>query len=437
MKLPISFLLYVSSLGLAGFTGWQVYELLPLRKQEAKHARHEVGRGKALDKLTLGKSEGPVSADWYYTGAVSGAVRTGNRWWWKQLQQTNFIGKPPPPPTAERGETSEEPVVVAPPATPLEDIFELGALVYDYRDDGRGKLSHVVVQYKPDAGVEAPAWYVRERQNSLTPGGGGPGDRVAPPPRSGGNQNFRGGNRNKRGANPVSSAIPVAQGTGGPNVLIQEIWVQGTDKRSSPKLWGKYEHIRLVRVSPDAQSAYFVRQVPSAEDPAKMVDGEEEQLFKGAANMSQEVLRALAALDGRDPDSVAATGNQPGRSEQNWVDEADTRMVETNRWNIGRKDHESFQADDDFLEKVYFDTYKSRYSNLRGVIVRNIDPKLAARFGIAEQDVLIEVNNHPVKTQAEALQFGKKEHKKGVRTFVTKWQSGGEEVIRTYQLPEK
>ncbi|MCA8977288.1 MAG: hypothetical protein KDC98_21380 [Planctomycetes bacterium] len=435
MKLPIPFLLYTTSLALVGFTGWEVYELLPLQKPEAKNEAHLQGRNAAADKMAYGGSQGPVAADWYYTGEVSENRKTGNRWWWKQLQDANFIGKPPPPPPVEPGVKDPDEVKPEEPIVPLENIFELSVLVHDPGDEGQGQLSHVVIRYKPESGVTAPEWYVRERQGSLL-SGFRPGDGT-PPPRRGGNQNFQGGRKNgTRGANVPSEPMPVSTGT--PSVLLQKIWVQGgDDERRSPYLWPPFDNIRLVRVSPLGQSAFFIREPRKGEAPTEPVEEpQEEEFFKDTANLGQEMQRALNALAGKSGERVAEAPI-PAKDDK-WIDVPETGLV-NGRVHGSRQDQTRFESEDDFLQKVYFDTYTSSVSSRRGLIVRNIDPALASRFGVNEQDVLLTVNNHPVKTKAEAIQFGKREYKKGVRTYVTTWLSGtsGLEVERIYQLPEK
>lgn len=423
MKLPIPFLLYTTSLALVGFTGWQVYELLPLQKKETKNAEIAAGQNSAKDKMSVGRSQGAVSSDWFYTDR--------NRFWWRQLQEVNFIGKPPPPPPKPEDENPVEPEVVEKPVTPLESLFELALLVYDSQDDGKGQLSHVVVRYKPEAAVQAPEWYVREMQSSGAAGSYRPGDGLAPPKRAGGNPGFQ--RQGDASAPPPTTPIPTAGA--GPSLLLQKIWVQGKD-RNDPHLWPPYEHIRLTRVDPSAQSAWFVREQPPADDEGKTIDSAEEQLFKTAANLSQDVLRALAELDGREHQPTASQNAGASGAGTTWIETDETKLVKGVHM-IGREDERRFASEDDFLEKVYFDTYVSKVSDTRGLQVKNVDPQLAAKFGITQGDVLLSVNGKAVKSKGAAMNFGKKEYKKGVRTFVTKWLSGGQEVERVYQAPDK
>ncbi|MCR9247574.1 MAG: hypothetical protein NXI31_21300 [bacterium] len=442
MKLPIAFLLYTTSLGLAGFTGWQVYELLPLQKPDSKRAAMQRGLESATDRISKGRGRGQVSVDWLYSNK--------NRPWWDEFKNTNFIGKlPPPPPKKEDPNGGQPPPPEVPPKTPLEDIFELAALVYDGADKGKGKLSHVIVRYKPEANVQAPEWYVRQTAAASATGSyGGPRD-GAPPPRRGGNQNFRGGNqnrannrannnRNNRNARATTPAMPTAGAA--TSVVLQKVWIQtdGED-RKDPHLWPPYEHIRLVRVDPSAQSAYFVREEPGEPDkdgkPTRK-DTDEERLFKSAANLSQDVLRELDAMEGRDPSESLANNSRPEAAVPKWIESDDITVVGNTR-HIGRKQQREFESEGQFFEKVYFDTYTSKRSNLRGLRVTNLDPQLASSYGVVQGDVLLSVNGRAVKTKAQAVQFGKKEYKKGVRNFKTTWLSGGQEVERVYQLPDK
>ncbi|MCA8950382.1 MAG: hypothetical protein KDE27_12825 [Planctomycetes bacterium] len=430
MKLPISFLLYTTSLGLAGFTGWQVYELLPLQKSDTKSAAMKRGQTAAIDKLTLGRGAGQVSLDWRYTSGQS-----GNQGWWEQFKKTNFLGKLPPPPKdpeAEKAEPTEPP---PPPVVPLEDIIELAALVYDGADEGKGALSHVVVRYKETAGVTPPEWYVRQNQTGAPGSFGGPRD-TAPPPRPGGNRSFRGGNQSNQTRPTAPTPMPTGASALPSDGLLQKVWVQGEgDPRRDPHLWPPFEHIRLVRVDPSAESAYFVREVKTkaGEEP---VEPAEEQLFRSSANVSQDVLRELNKFYGEKVTENAGGGSQTASAKSEWIPTDETKIV-GNVTHIGRKDQSSFDNEDKFFEKVYFDNYTSRYSNRRGIQVTNVEPQLAAKYGVAQGDVLLSVNDRQVKTKAQAVKFGKDEYKKGVRTFVTVWLSAGQEVERVYQMPDK
>jgi len=163
----------------------------------------------------------------------------------------------------------------------------------------------------------------------------------------------------------------------------------------------------------------------------------EEQLYKSAANLDQNVKRELSRINGRD--GAPATGQQTAPVEPSantWLDTEETTKV-GKVTNIGRKDEKLFrEGADDLLSNVNVDPYVGR-SGTRGLRVLNVDPQLASRFGVAPGEVLLSVNNRPVSTKAQAMQFGKGEYQKGVRTFVTKWLANGQEVERIYQAPDR
>ena len=221
--------------------------------------------------------------------------------------------------------------------------------------------------------------------------------------------------------------------------LIQKVWIQGDgDPRRDPKLWPPFDDIKLVRVDSSAQVAYFVRTPPPPKDGEAAQEPKEEELLKTSMNLSQDLLRELHRLNGQ----PAAGGSgqavaAPVASSNTWQEVDDTTLINNVR-HIGRRDEERIRENpDQFFEKVNFDTYVSKVGSTRGLQVRNIDAKVASQLGVSQGDVLLEVNNRPVQTQAQAMQFGKTEYKKGVRTFVTKWLSGGQIVERTYQAPDR
>jgi hypothetical protein len=433
MKLPIPFLLYTASAGLVGVSGWTVYKIWPLMAKEAREASTAKGIKEATDRVMTGKGQGAVTADWSYSS------RTAE--WWAQFRNVNFIGKLPPPP---KNPDEPPPVVVETKAVdvrPLEQIIELVSLVYDPQDQGKGELSHVIVRYRPEANVEPPEWYIRE--TSTAPASGpaamARGDVIPPPQRPGGNAGGPVGGRSSqanRGGTRPSSPVPTSM-VG--REVLQKIWIQGDgDVRRDPKLWAPFTDIKLVRVDPDAQSAYFVRIPPPPKDGEVAKEPEEEKLFKTSMNLSQDLKRELHRING----APVETGNGEHAvasvaSSNTWQEVEDTTLINNVR-HIGRKDEQRIRANpDEFFEKVNVDTYVSKVGSTRGLQVRNIDTKVATQFGVTQGDVLIEINNRPVQTQAQAMQFGKTEYKKGVRTFVTKWLSGGQIVERTYQAPDK
>jgi len=429
MRLPLPLLLYVTALGLFGWAGWTVYNDLHLWKQDEWAARSSEGLEESSKLINAGRGSGPIIEDWDY-------ARTDG--WWKQLTKVNLIGKLPPPPKDPEGPGRKEPELPPPvDMTPLEDIFELVTLVYDGKSDGKGDNSHVIIRYKPGANVVPPEWW--ELENAPPQPGGArsamPRDVARSAARRSGSI-ARAGTTPGRGASPTTT-MPTASLTG--REILQKLWVddQG-DERKSSKLWPEFEHLRLVRVAADAQSAFFVRTIPPTGDNTEPEEREEE-LLKTTMPISQDVLRELRVLqggdgEGRDPAAVA--DSQP-KSHQ-WRDvESTTRFG--NEFHIGRKDEQRFRENaDDFFNNVYVDTYVSKVSSRRGVQVRSIKPEIAQRFGVVQGDVLLEINNRKVESQAQAMKQVKSDYKRGVRTFSTKWLTAdGQTVDRVYQAPDK
>lgn len=427
MKLPIPLILYLTSAGLFGFAGWTVYEMLPLWKEAVRKAATDKGQTEAIDLLTKGKGQGGVQVEWVYNSSTQP--------WWETLRNANLIGKLPPPPVEAVVEKVVE--VVEKPVRPLEEIFELVAVLHD--SETAGGNSHVILRYKPEAGVQPPEWYVRE---NMTPpagsaSGGGPRD-VAPQrpstPRPAGPapaQNPRA--QNGPTAKPTS---PMPMSSVGQEVL-QKLWVDGgTDPRRSSHLWEPFSEIKLVRVAPDAQSAFFVRVPPPPKEGEAPKEAKEEEMLKTSLNLSQDVVKALRRLQGR-TDKTQRTPGPTAVEQAKWVDVQETTLV-GKTVNIGRSDEKRFRENSEqFLTQLNLDTYVSKSSNLKGLQVRNVDPQLATRFGVQQGDVLIELNGRSVQTKAQAMQMGKADYERGVRTFQTKWWSNGQVVDRTYQAPDR
>lgn len=430
MRLPLPFLLYATALGLFGWAGWTVYEALPLFRDSAIQEASEAGSKQARSLIARGQGSGSRSSGPDYSAAA----------WWSQFKQVNLTGKlPPKEPTAAEIEAQrqkeEAPKI---DTTPLEDIFELVSLVYDPKESGRGGEAHVIIRYKPTASVEPPEWWLKENQ---PPGASmGPRD-LSAAPSTAKTRTARGRGRGRQGGQDrgMSSArapttMPTASITG--REILQKIWVDdGGDPRRSPALWPTYGHIRLVRVAPNAQSAFFVRDVPPPADGEPKVEPQEEELLKTAASIPQSILLALRSR-GEQADVRVARPEKQQPKAGTWREVEETTRV-GNEFHIGRKDEQRFRSSGDFFNNVYVDTYVSKTSSLRGVSVRSVQPKLAQAYGIETGDVLLEVNSRKITSKAQATNMVKKDYQRGVRTFATKWLSNGQVVERVYQAPDR
>lgn len=441
MKLPIPFLLYVVALGLFGLAGWTVYQTLPLWKKEVREGAHIKGVKDGTDLIGKGRGQGATVTSWRYDAAP----------WWAGLKTVNLTGKLPPPPPKPVEDGPGEVAAVVVDARPLSELFELVSLVYDGETSGKGGNSQVIIRFKPDANVEVPEWKLREQAAPAAasqPAAPGPRD-ATPAANRGGAKPTNPPQPPNRPPAPVGRGTTVMPVAGSGREVLQVAWVKDDgDPKRTAEVWpmkpaslvpGKgpavLGTIRLVRVAPDAQSAVFAREVPASE-PGKPPTTREDVLWKAEMNLSQEMLAELRRLQGKsDTPARDPAAAQVPTAAQPWVDVEETTLVGRVR-HIGRKDQKRFADSDEWMEQVNFDTYISSRGR-RGLIVRSVDSKLAASFGVAAGDVLIEVNGQKVESKAQAVSVGKAQYKRGVRTFVTKWLSNGQEVERTYQAPEK
>lgn len=425
MKLPIPSLLYLTSLGLFGFTGWTVYRMLPMWKLSVREAATSSGQEEARKSITRGKGQGGVTLAWNYGDSTKP--------WWGQFKDANLIGKLPPPPKPP--DEDVKPVdPPPPPVTPLEQIIDLVAIVHD--PVGAGGKSHVVVRYRPEANVQPPEWYVRENAAptaSAAPPGGrdvvaaarpAPRPQPASPP-------------GKQPTNTPRPSTPMPTSSVGKEVL-QKLWIDdGGDERRSARLWPPYSDIRLVGVKEDASSAFFSRTPPPPKNGEPPAEPKVEELLKSALGLSQDVLLAIRRWQGRGDSADRRPTEGAPTAVNKWVDVDETTLV-GKTVNIGRQDEKRFRENsDEFLRQIDLDTYVSKSSSLAGLQVRNVDPQLAQRYGVQQGDVLIEVNGRAVRSRTQALQFGKADYERGVRTFQTKWWSNGQVVERIFQAPDR
>lgn len=434
MKLPISLLLYVVSLGLFGLAGWTVYQMLPLWKSEVREKATKQGQEDGKDLVIKGRTQTPVASNWTYTKETAP--------WWAGLKAVNLIGKlpPPPPDPAEKEKEKEKEIVVD--QRPLDQIIELIGLVYDGQTGGKGGNSHVVVRFKPEANVQPPEWWVKENMAPPVgaPQAGQPRD-TAPKAVPGVAANVQAPPPGRGRPGPRPTPLPTAPMTG--REVLQKLWAHDDgDPRRSATLWPvksndgrELARIRLVRVSEDAQSAFFVRELPPPKAGEPAPEQKEEELIKTAADLSQDILKELRILQGR-TGPVARNTAPAAVPATTWLEVEETTR-RGNTWDIGRKDELRFRdQSDDFLEKLNVDPYVSR-SGTRGLIVKGVDQKLASSFGVAPGEVLIEINGRKVESKAQAVSLVKGDYNRGVRTFATKWMSNGQVVDRTYQAPDK
>jgi hypothetical protein len=232
----------------------------------------------------------------------------------------------------------------------------------------------------------------------------------------------------RRTTSQQPSPLPQASMAG--REVLQHLLVDAQgDVRRASSLWGKYSNIRLVRVDPSGESAWFVRDVPAVDGQPK-----EEEILKTSAGISQELALALRQLQGREGAPTTTVVNNP--TIRDWLDVETTTRI-GNEFHIGRMDERLFADPNDLFASLHLDTFVSRFSDTRGLVVRSIKPELAAKFGIQTDDVLLSINSRKVTSKAQAANMAKRSYQRGVRTFTTKWWSNGQEVERVYRARDK
>ncbi|HZN39744.1 MAG TPA: hypothetical protein VFD82_13125 [Planctomycetota bacterium] len=429
MKLPIPPLLYLVSLGLFGLAGWTVYAMLPLWKDSERRHASEKGGKEAQEGLLRGRGQGPA-LEWNYAHAD----------WWAAPRNVNLVGKPPPPPEPVGGPEAA-PKAPAVELRPLEEIIELVSLVHDGETNGRGGNTYVIVRYKPGADVKPPEWYIRENMSGpASMSAPGPGDRSPAARPSGPGKGNRGGQTlpppPSATARPPGGISPIPTSMAGRQIM-QKVWVvDNGDPRHGNRLWPTFDNIKLVGVSSDAQVAYFVRDLPPPKEGEPAPEPKEESLLKTNMHINPELLEELRRLQGRAEPTSSSSGNtEPSSNPVNtWIDLPETKVV-NGVTHISKKDEERFRNLDELLSQFHFDPYSGK--SVKGLILRNVDAKLAKILGIAAGEVLIELNGRAVRSRSEALEIGKRDYERGVRTFTTKWLANGAVVERTWQAPDR
>ena len=432
MKLPVNAFLYLVSTGLLGTAGFTFYRTFPDQTTDARMARHNEGLKQGRDLLASAKDKGAQGKDrtWNYAGT----------WWKNGFMGANVLGKEKPKdvggPVAEVAKTATVTV------QPLADIIELVAVMYGSSapgdanpgkydpSSGKGDRSHVIVRYKGN--VTPPEWYQRENQPVTSTAPAAPGDAVAAT--QAGRAGQRGAGGRSGGGPKAVTQMPGANASTAGAEILQHVWVAGDGTpHFENTLWAPYSDIKLVRVDLDSRYAVFVRVPPPPKEGEKPEEPKEEQLFQTSVPMSQEMAKAMSEIL-RQPDPTQPKNDKPLAAPSDaWVEVDDTQKI-NGRWQVGRKDQAMFNGDAKFFEQnVNAESYTR--GSVRGLMIRNVNPQIASRFGISPGEVLIEVNGEHVETRADAMAVGKRQYDRGTRTFVATFLSNGQRIDRTYQMP--
>lgn len=402
-KLPVNLILYslyAASAGLIGGIGWTFYATW-LKREESRTETFQKGIADKVDShLETGRKAQPERKNWRYD------VETRDNWWTK-FGKVNLIGALPPEPEAPVVEEKKEPVKDA--GIPIDSLVVLESLLLEVSNApapggpavvgpavvgpaDAETTSHVVVRYKPGVEVHPPA-----EMMASAPAAWGPGDSTPRP------------------AGAATTPIPMTAGQSDPRQFVH----------LDETLWPPHNTLRLTRISPDGQVAYFTR-----EDPAKeRGEWKEEPLQKNELELPSEVMQALRESRGLKPSTDAkvadAPPNQNGPDIGDWQNPQDTREISPGQVHVSRRDYDYIRdnADKVFNEEVALRTWKARVGNYEGLLVDRVSPRLQA-VGIQPGDVILSVNGEKVKSKANAYSVARRQYDGGTRRFLVEILSG-------------
>lgn len=318
--------------------------------------------------------------------------------WWKTVQTANWTGKLPPPPPVTVDPTTEVEEKVEEVLEPLGDLMEVTAIMAGNGDDA----TRIVIRYKRD--VTPPA--------------------SAPALGSGTSTNGTGAMPSDFTNSAVSDA------TGQPfHTLIPG------DRLWKPLNSIQFKGVDLFKVP---LTAIFTRPKANGKD-GETVDQELAlaQLGLGDA-IDDETKSELGAS------SSVSSSKSDGIKERKWQSPGERTTRVGDVWMISERDSGAFETDydriltEDFVTNDYISRKadKKTGERIRGVSFTRVSDSVR-RFGVQSGDVLIAVNGQSVTSKANAMNVGRKQYDRGVRTFELEFLSGGRKVTRTYTAPQK
>ncbi len=393
----LSFLIYLLSVGVLGLLGYQLYE---------KHDMRWVG----IPGVGNPPAESLVNYRKNVVRNGSRRVASDRRWsyaarmatWWDVIKMANLTGKLPPPPKEEvTASESEEAAAVQTPQTPLHEILKIVTLFGS--DTGTIK-----VQYKEGHGVQGPSALVMGLSDTV-PGSG------------------------------MSAGMAPGQTQAVLGPLYQDLSI-------GESLYPPFELIQVVRVEPVGNDigVVFSRPAPGAEDAKAGKRVEEIVLVNQLEIGGDNSFAGLGTID--DGNTTRNESSGPKVSKGTWQDPGEKTRKIGNSIMISVKDQNFLSRPDEFLQEVAVQDFKEEWADptspgkkisVRGVAVTKISPRLR-QFGVQEGEILIKINGTAVSGRSNAMNLGKQQYNRGVRSFdLTFLTSTGRERVISYQAPNK
>ncbi|MEE2887587.1 MAG: hypothetical protein VX951_09160 [Planctomycetota bacterium] len=371
-----------------GAVGGMVMAGLQLKEHGAEFKRSDGGQVKEVKSLRArSKTNSAGSGGWNYRSSE----------FWMQLSDANFTGRvrPEDKPEVKDPDAEKKPL---PGVIDLNDILHVIAITYG---DG---LNGAVVNYS--ASVEVPDEFRIDPNvnviNTIPEG------------------------RRRRSKTPrvptrsVASSPPHHMKIGDP-------------------LWAPYEHVFLHGIATDASEVDFELRIAKGDNPEQK--NLVQTLLKNQLGLPAEILQSLVKGKPKpksdSDDKGDATKKPDDGSGYQWVDQPTTFLDKRGNVNISKKDSQWLSRDGGqiFNEDVHMRDYSSGSGNrkVRGIQLRKLSPRVR-QFGAQEGDVVISINNAPVKGMASAKRLGRRLYNKGVRSFRVEIMRRGERQTLYYHL---
>lgn len=378
MKLPINPLLHLISLAAVG---GMVMSGLQLSKNTDIYDARRGTINKDIKKLRNAKGGAIDSGKWDYRDTP----------FWTGFTEANFTGKVKVVAKAKNPD-DEQPKKAAPGMIQLSDILHVIAISH-----GNG-ISGAVVNYT--ANVEVPTKYQISPSNSV----------LGSIPR---------GRQRK-----VKEQIPVRQTASSPPHHL----------RIGDPLWPPYEHVALHAIFTDASAVEFELRLEGKDNVVQ-------ELRKNVLGLPEDVLDVFDKSAGKAAAKLAKSGSKPASKDSsagyNWVDQPSTFVDRRGNVNISNKDSKWLgrSGGQIFNEDVHMRDYSSGTGNrkVRGIQLRKLSARVR-KFGAQEGDVVLSINNEPVKGMAQAKRLGRRLYNRGVRSFRIEVLRRGERQILRYHM---